>query len=90
MRPTSPGPPAREAGWVAVVEGYTDVIAAHQVGLCNVVGTLGTALGDDHVARPPAAGRPRRPGLRRRRGRPERRPTARSSSSWATRWTSAC
>lgn len=40
---------AREAGWVAVVEGYTDVIAAHQVGLCNVVGTLGTALGDDHV-----------------------------------------
>jgi DNA primase len=41
---------AREAGWVAVVEGYTDVIAAHQVGLANVVGTLGTALGDDHVA----------------------------------------
>jgi DNA primase len=40
---------AREAGWVAVVEGYTDVIAAHQVGLCNVVGTLGTALGEDHL-----------------------------------------
>lgn len=40
---------ARQAGWVAVVEGYTDVIAAHQVGLANVVGTLGTALGDDHV-----------------------------------------
>jgi DNA primase len=39
----------RAAGWVAVVEGYTDVIAAHQVGLCNVVGTLGTALGQDHV-----------------------------------------
>lgn len=39
----------REMGWVAVVEGYTDVIAAHQVGLGNVVGTLGTALGDDHV-----------------------------------------
>ena len=39
----------REAGWVAVVEGYTDVMAAHQVGLCNVVGTLGTALGEDHV-----------------------------------------
>src|SRR5262249_7604460 len=31
---------ARKAGWVAVVEGYTDVIAAHQVGLANVVGTL--------------------------------------------------
>ncbi len=40
---------ARAAGWVAVVEGYTDVIAAHQVGLANFVGTLGTALGDDHV-----------------------------------------
>ncbi len=34
---------------MAVVEGYTDVIAAHQVGLSNAVGTLGTALGDDHV-----------------------------------------
>jgi DNA primase len=42
-------PLARSEGWVAVVEGYTDVIAAHQVGLSNVVGTLGTALGDDHV-----------------------------------------
>ncbi|WP_165227197.1 DNA primase [Aquisphaera insulae] len=40
---------SRESGWVAVVEGYTDVIAAHQVGVCNVVGTLGTALGEDHV-----------------------------------------
>ena len=40
---------ARTAGWTAVVEGYTDVIAAHQVGLANVVATLGTALGDDHV-----------------------------------------
>ncbi|MDR3638039.1 MAG: DNA primase [Isosphaeraceae bacterium] len=40
---------AREAKWVAVVEGYTDVIAAHQVGLANVVATLGTALTADHV-----------------------------------------
>ncbi len=41
---------AREAKWVAVVEGYTDVIAAHQVGLCNVVAALGTALGEDHIS----------------------------------------
>lgn len=40
---------ARKAGWVAVVEGYTDVIAAHQAGLENVVGTLGTALGNEHL-----------------------------------------
>jgi DNA primase len=40
---------SRNLGWVGVVEGYTDVIAAHQVGLANVVGTLGTALTDDHV-----------------------------------------
>jgi DNA primase len=40
---------ARKAGWVAVVEGYTDVIAAHQVGLANVVATLGTSFGADHI-----------------------------------------
>jgi DNA primase len=40
---------ARDDGSVTVVEGYTDVIAAHQVGLRNVVGTLGTALGEDHL-----------------------------------------
>jgi DNA primase len=40
---------SREEGWVAVVEGYTDVIAAHQAGVYNVVGTLGTALGQDHL-----------------------------------------
>jgi DNA primase len=40
---------ASESGFVAVVEGYTDVIAAHQAGLCNIVGTLGTALGEDHL-----------------------------------------
>jgi len=40
---------SRQAGWVGIVEGYTDVIAAHQVGLANVVGTLGTALGQDHL-----------------------------------------
>lgn len=40
---------ARKEGWVAVTEGYTDVIAAHQAGLRNFVGTLGTALGDEHA-----------------------------------------
>lgn len=32
-----------------VVEGYTDVLACHQRGICNVVGTLGTALTRDHA-----------------------------------------
>jgi DNA primase len=41
---------ARAEGWIGVVEGYTDVIAAHQAGLKNFVGTLGTALGDEHVS----------------------------------------
>jgi DNA primase len=40
---------ARTEGWVAVVEGYTDAIAAHQAGLANVVGTMGTAFGDEHI-----------------------------------------
>jgi len=43
-------PAARAAKSVAVMEGYTDVIAAHQAGIENTVGTLGTALGDDHVS----------------------------------------
>lgn len=33
-----------------VMEGYTDVIAAHQAGYEHVVATLGTALGDSHVS----------------------------------------
>jgi DNA primase len=32
-----------------VCEGYTDVIACHQAGVCNVVGTLGTALTTGHA-----------------------------------------
>jgi DNA primase len=32
-----------------VVEGYTDCIMAHQHGLTNVIGTLGTALNETHV-----------------------------------------
>ena len=32
-----------------VMEGYTDVIAAHQFGFQNAVAVLGTALGEEHV-----------------------------------------
>lgn len=37
------------AGCLAVVEGYTDVLMAHQMGVANVVATMGTALTDRHV-----------------------------------------
>lgn len=38
------------AGFLAVVEGYTDVMMAHQCGVANVVATMGTALTARHVA----------------------------------------
>lgn len=38
-----------EARQAIVTEGYTDVIACHQAGVRNVVGTLGTALTHDHA-----------------------------------------
>ncbi|TVS15532.1 MAG: DNA primase [Planctomycetaceae bacterium] len=34
---------------IVVVEGYTDTIMAHQVGVANVVAVLGTALGENHI-----------------------------------------
>jgi DNA primase len=37
-------------GFLAVVEGYTDVMMAHQCGVTNVVATMGTALNARHVA----------------------------------------
>jgi DNA primase len=37
------------AGYLAVVEGYTDVLMAHQLGIPQVVSTMGTALNRDHV-----------------------------------------
>lgn len=38
-----------QTGTAVVVEGYTDVIALHEAGICNVVATLGTALTAQHV-----------------------------------------
>ena len=35
---------------VVVVEGYTDVMAAHLAGITNAVATCGTAFGPDHIA----------------------------------------
>ena len=53
-------PAARAAGWVAVVEGYTDVIAAHQVGLCERGRDPGHRPGRRPRHGPPPPGRPRR------------------------------
>ncbi|MGC1275989.1 MAG: DNA primase [Planctomycetaceae bacterium] len=39
----------RQTGNAAIMEGYTDCIAAHQHGYSNVVATLGTALAESHV-----------------------------------------
>jgi DNA primase len=41
---------AAKAGYLAVVEGYTDVLMAHQYGIAHVVATMGTALNARHVA----------------------------------------
>jgi DNA primase len=40
---------AASAGYLAVVEGYTDVLMAHQMGVVPVVATMGTALNARHV-----------------------------------------
>ncbi len=40
---------AAGAGYLAVVEGYTDVLMAHQLGVPQVVSTMGTALNARHV-----------------------------------------
>ena len=37
--------------FVIVVEGQIDVIQCHQIGLTNTVGTMGTALTDEHLAK---------------------------------------
>jgi len=38
-----------KAGFLAVVEGYTDVMMSHQMGICNVVATMGTAINARHL-----------------------------------------
>lgn len=40
---------ATKAGYLAIVEGYTDVLMAHQKGIPQVVATMGTALNERHV-----------------------------------------
>ena len=40
---------AVKAGYLAVVEGYTDVMMAHQHGIQHVVATMGTALNHRHL-----------------------------------------
>ena len=40
----------RSAGYVIVVEGYTDVISAHEHGSAQTVASMGTALTDSQVA----------------------------------------
>jgi DNA primase len=40
---------ATKVGFLAVVEGYTDVLMAHQLGVLPVVATMGTALNARHV-----------------------------------------
>lgn len=40
---------AEKAGYLAIVEGYTDVLMAHQHGIAQVVATMGTALNERHV-----------------------------------------
>jgi DNA primase len=40
---------AAKVGYLAVVEGYTDVLMAHQMGIGQVVATMGTALNNRHV-----------------------------------------
>lgn len=38
-----------ESGAAVIVEGYTDVMMAHQYGICNVVAALGTSLTTGHA-----------------------------------------
>ena len=39
----------RKAGYVVIVEGNIDVVSSHQVGVCQVVATAGTAMTEHHI-----------------------------------------
>ncbi|MDR1866770.1 MAG: DNA primase [Treponema sp.] len=43
-------PHIRHIKSMLIVEGYMDVLALHQAGICHAVGTLGTALTTGHIA----------------------------------------
>ncbi len=55
-----------------VCEGYTDVIGFHRAGLPCAVATCGTAFTEEHVRLLKRYAKPRRAGVRRRRGWPGR------------------
>ncbi len=42
-------PAIRKSDAIVIVEGYMDVITAHQYGFTNVVASMGTAIGEKHV-----------------------------------------
>ena len=46
---TAPGRRDRAEGKAVIVEGYVDVIAAHQHGFTNVIASMGTALTERQV-----------------------------------------
>ena len=62
-------PAIRKENLAVVVEGYMDVIVAHQYGFSNVVASLGTALTEKQVGIVEEAHQPPRPGPGRRRRR---------------------
>ena len=68
---------AAKAGAVVLAEGYTDVIALHQAGIGNAVGSMGTALTAEQARELGSLAPRRAPVPRRRRRRPARRRCAR-------------
>ena len=85
------GEAIRREGRAVIVEGYMDVIAAHQYGFTNVVAQMGTALTERQVRLLKRLTGQTRAGAGRRRGRhrggrprPRRRPRAERAETGAT------